>query len=144
MRKIYFVLVFLLIVSHAQADNSCSQEGLTKYDLVLTINETQVTYSAIIFLPNFASVKGEFCGFWLHKELTNNMKHRYYGYKDSNSYISLNPEISDTGLSINLASTNRWVQQGNLGKESFAGVTPVGNYSISTIKSHNKTSNPTP
>ena len=125
-------------ITLVQADDACRQVPLTKHEMELSITKTQATFTAMIFLPDIEDTKGEFCGFWLHQELTNNVKHQFYGYRGSNSYISLNPEISDAGLTINIENTKQWVQKGQLGKESFAGVIPVGKYSISKLKSHNE------
>lgn len=130
MRDILTVILGFIVVTSSHADEVCVQNNLKEYELILSIKETKESYSAQIFLPSIQKINGEFCGFWLHQELTNNTKHQYYGYMDSNAYISLNPEISDAGFTIDIANINQWAQEGQLGAESYAGVVPVGKYKI--------------
>jgi hypothetical protein len=130
MRNILITILSLLVTFSSQADELCAHDNLNEYEFILSIEDTKEIYIAQIFLPDIKKTNGKFCGFWLHKELTNNIKHQYYGYKDSNAYISLNPEIYDSGLTINISNSNQWAQEGQLGKESYAGIIPVGKYKI--------------
>ncbi len=131
MRNILIVvLCFFISVSISHASEICTQDNLKEYDFILSTNKIKENHSAKIFLPSIQKINGEFCGFWLHKKLTGNIKHQYYGYKGSNIYISLNPEISDAGLTINIANTDQWPQEGSLGRESMAGIIPIGKYRI--------------
>ena len=131
MRRIIFGIVFVLTSASASAHagEKCTFDNLTEYSLILSVTETKKKYLTKIYLPNIKKINGEFCGFWINKELTNNINHQYYGFKDTNSYITLNPELNDIGLGINLTNNDQWTQEGPLIKRGIAGAV-IGTYKI--------------
>jgi hypothetical protein len=126
------LIAFLLLLTYisAHAETKCDISNLQEFKLNLVFSKNNESYSAKIFLPDINKTSGEFCGYWFHEKLTNNVNHQLYGYKDNNSYITLTPEIYDNGLSLRLSNNSQWVQEGTLGQPSVAGIIKIGVYSI--------------